>query len=337
MTRPECPNCLRPMAENVTHDDVARRHRGPNPMECADRLLPSGDLSCVRPAEFVATSAEIRDLINERDRTRDELATTAGVAAEQEAEIRDLCAGFAATWAEVERLRANLDMMHMDAVARHHGEKERTARLRHECEYWEARCKGETARLTRERDEALDRVQHSHQWYGVRLRRLRQMAEERGFLREFCSIVANGTADVHEPPSYEQQLNLQKFRADKAEAELATAVGLLFECREYLPDAQDSIYGNYCGGDPRDFAPDRDCCTPAELEAHRVACEAAKRGEPFEAVAHHHDVIDVPGLGTGVASFAGSFGVGIRTVRDPGLERLHAAIDNLLGKDPDHG
>ncbi len=38
-------------------------------------------------------------------------------------------------------------------------------------------------------------------------------------------------------------------------------------------------YGGYYGGDPRRFFPDEECCTPAELAAHKAACEAWNRGE----------------------------------------------------------
>lgn len=38
-------------------------------------------------------------------------------------------------------------------------------------------------------------------------------------------------------------------------------------------------YGYYPGGDPRHFHPDEECCTPAEIAAHKAACEAWERGE----------------------------------------------------------
>ena len=33
------------------------------------------------------------------------------------------------------------------------------------------------------------------------------------------------------------------------------------------------VYGYYTGGDPRTFRPDEECCTPAEMENHRRACQ----------------------------------------------------------------
>jgi hypothetical protein len=33
------------------------------------------------------------------------------------------------------------------------------------------------------------------------------------------------------------------------------------------------IYGFPCVSNPHDFEPDRECCSPAEVEAHRLAKE----------------------------------------------------------------
>ena len=48
----------------------------------------------------------------------------------------------------------------------------------------------------------------------------------------------------------------------------------------------ESGYGGFHGGDPRTFYPDGESCTPAEIDAHRRACEiwdaAETRGETPE-------------------------------------------------------
>ncbi len=45
-------------------------------------------------------------------------------------------------------------------------------------------------------------------------------------------------------------------------------------------------YGFFCGGDPRKFHPDYECCSEREIENHRKACElwneAEARGETPE-------------------------------------------------------
>lgn len=45
--------------------------------------------------------------------------------------------------------------------------------------------------------------------------------------------------------------------------------------------SKEQMYGYFPGGaaDPRGFVPDLEVCTPEEIEAHRLACEAWERGE----------------------------------------------------------
>lgn len=46
------------------------------------------------------------------------------------------------------------------------------------------------------------------------------------------------------------------------------------ECQEFS-----SCYGFFHGGDPRNFHPDYECCSEAEIENHKKACEEADRLE----------------------------------------------------------
>lgn len=66
-------------------------------------------------------------------------------------------------------------------------------------------------------------LEHTRYWYGCRLERLNQIAREE-FSEEmrhrYFSIVANGTAESHEPPTYAQQYNTMKHRAERAEEEV---------------------------------------------------------------------------------------------------------------------
>lgn len=62
-----------------------------------------------------------------------------------------------------------------------------------------------------------------------------------------------------------------------------------FGNHDYVPDSIDQYrcptphvetgYGFFCGGDPRSFHPDGECCTPEELENHRLACDEAEKLE----------------------------------------------------------
>jgi hypothetical protein len=63
-------------------------------------------------------------------------------------------------------------------------------------------------------------VEHTNYFYGHRMQRLEQFAKERGLWPEFAAILANGTLDVTEPPTYAQQLNDMRHRAEKAEREV---------------------------------------------------------------------------------------------------------------------
>lgn len=72
--------------------------------------------------------------------------------------------------------------------------------------------------------------------------------------------------------------------------------GAEFADHNYVPDSmtkykcprphQECGYGFFCGGDPRDFHPDHECCDAKEIENHRHACElwdeAEERGETPE-------------------------------------------------------
>jgi hypothetical protein len=74
-----------------------------------------------------------------------------------------------------------------------------------------------------ERDRAIDRRDHTVQWYAERLERLKDFAKEHGHWPEVACIIANGTASPNEPPTYAQQLNMAKHRAEAAEKKLAKA------------------------------------------------------------------------------------------------------------------
>lgn len=60
---------------------------------------------------------------------------------------------------------------------------------------------------------------HTHQWYAERLERLKDLLKTNGLWKEGACIIANGTL-THEPPTYAQQLNVMRHRAEAAEAAL---------------------------------------------------------------------------------------------------------------------
>jgi hypothetical protein len=98
-------------------------------------------------------------------------------------------------------------------------------------------------------------------------------------------------------------------------------------------------YGGFYGGDPRKFHPDEECCSPAEIEAHRRACAEWDKGNcPPDPPLHemHHD----PVTGELIMHIARNpFGIGI-TVHDdepeddfcePDIEMEDMDDDELMG------
>lgn len=94
------------------------------------------------------------------------------------------------------------------------------------CPEVEVSMPGTLAALRAERDElrdALSKSRRSHdftrQWYAVRIERIRDLAKEHGIWPEAACILANGTADSSEPPTYAQILNGERHKRTRAEAE----------------------------------------------------------------------------------------------------------------------
>ncbi len=114
--------------------------------------------------------------------------------------------------------------------------------------------------------------------------------------------------------------------------------GALIAAREYLREVAGPhpMYGYFNGGDPRDFSPDEECCTPEELAAHKAACEAWNRGERPVSEAHHHKVVEYQGK-PAIASYAGAFGMGVSSCRDEDAEdvidQIEAALAALSGSE----
>lgn len=67
-----------------------------------------------------------------------------------------------------------------------------------------------------------------------------------------------------------RDLDAATRRAENAEA----AVKVLRDELEKIAEHKDAGYGFYHGGDPRDFHPDSESCTPEELASHKAACDA---------------------------------------------------------------
>lgn len=93
-----------------------------------------------------------------------------------------------------------------------------------------------------------------------------------------------------------------------------------FADHNYLLDSMDKYqcptpqhetgYGYFPGGDPRDFHPDHECCTPEEIAAHREACEAWDKGDKPETPPGSRYLYDDEGKVVAHVC-GGKFGIGI--------------------------
>lgn len=77
---------------------------------------------------------------------------------------------------------------------------------------------------------------------------------------------------------------------------------------------EETVYGFFPGGDPRDFTPDPDCCTKEEIERWREACAAWNRGERPEILAGCSEEHDAEGRVV-KRTLRAPFGVGVYTVQ----------------------
>ncbi len=85
------------------------------------------------------------------------------------------------------------------------------------------------AALERQLAEALESRAFTQQWYAERWKTLEDWFRSEGkdlpIRDQFWSILANGVKDANTPPTYAQQLNIAKHRAERAEKERAALMG----------------------------------------------------------------------------------------------------------------
>jgi hypothetical protein len=83
--------------------------------------------------------------------------------------------------------------------------------------------KGERAALARALQRSKDSHEHTKYWYGCRIERITALAKDKGIWPEVAAIIANGTVDAFEPPTYAQQFNMMVHRMAAAEANAVKA------------------------------------------------------------------------------------------------------------------
>lgn len=77
-------------------------------------------------------------------------------------------------------------------------------------------------------------VEHTHQWYAVRLEKIKEVAKRVGLWSEISAIIANGSGSIYDPPTYAQQLNIAKHETKAAEARAERLAEALRDAAEAL-------------------------------------------------------------------------------------------------------
>ena len=81
---------------------------------------------------------------------------------------------------------------------------------------------------------------------------------------------------------------------------------------------EEQVYGLYPGGDPRDYWPDVECCSPEEIERWQIACKEWDEGVGTDRGP------SCATRGDGSAWTGTGYGIGVYTYRDVGLSWLIA-------------
>lgn len=102
--------------------------------------------------------------------------------------------------------------------------------------------------LAKEKAELSSELEYTRYWYGCRFERLNDLMRSEAtpeLCHRYFDIVANGTAESHEPPTYQQQVNTLKHRNEALSEQRDELLGAL----NRLVDHHDSMCSGNEGGD----------------------------------------------------------------------------------------
>lgn len=94
--------------------------------------------------------------------------------------------------------------------------------------------------------------------------------------------------------------------------------------------AEQSYYGFFHGGDPRNFSPDPECSTAEELEQHKADCAAWEAGNNVERHVHA-PLLAADGKCIGHTTTA-HYGLGVNVFEDPELMKLAQDLDDVIDR-----
>ncbi|WP_313278184.1 hypothetical protein [Stutzerimonas balearica] len=105
--------------------------------------------------------------------------------------------------------------------------------------------------VTAERDRLQRNLNFTEQWYAERFERLADLGKSAGCWDAMAAIIANGTADPYEPPTYAQQLVRANHRADVAERERDQLRAGVDRLRAFANEIVSGAFqgGSFDGGD----------------------------------------------------------------------------------------
>lgn len=86
-------------------------------------------------------------------------------------------------------------------------------------------------------------VEHTHQWYAVRLEKIKEVAKRVGLWSEVATIIANGSSSIYDPPTYAQKLNMAKHETKAAEARAERLAEALHKLEDACDDSDGAQYG----------------------------------------------------------------------------------------------
>lgn len=137
--------------------------------------------------------------------------------------------------------------------------------------------------VTAERDRLARCLAFTEQWYAVRFERLADLGKSAGCWDAMAAIIANGTADSHEPPTYARQLVRANHRANVAERErdqLLAEVEALRKDAERYRWLRTYAYGHFHGEELEDLFSRNDSLVDEKVDEAIDAAMAAKDGQP---------------------------------------------------------
>ncbi|GEM_PF-1742625 len=139
--------------------------------------------------------------------------------------------------------------------------------------------------VTAERDRLQRNLDFTDQWYAARFERLADLGKSVGCWDAMAAIIANGTADHYEPPTYAQQLASAKHRADESERERDQLRAEVEALRAFGNEMVSAAFwgGSFDGGDIQDIAVKHGLLRVEQREAEcGDACACSEYGFPSE-------------------------------------------------------